>query len=99
MHVRQSFLHDSKHCNLSLAGKPSEVGWNLQGDMNICAFRKLLRIPLNSGGKPRFIEGRRMEEVRKVANLPEQPVAQRGTLGNQFRFTCVRGPVNIAEHA
>ena len=61
MNVGETFLHDAENGGLEFGGQPSDVGRNIQKDLDVAALRKSFDISPESGGKAEVVQQRRVK--------------------------------------
>ena len=70
MDVGETFLHDSKDRGLALRREPSQVGIQLQIDVDLAPFPKSFDVPAHGGGKACLVKQRRVQQVRNSTQFP-----------------------------
>src|ERR1700722_1176195 len=70
IHVRESFLDDSEDGRLDFFRHPGKnVGMKGERDLELAALRQAVNVPVERGAQTCFVEQRRMEQVRGLADF------------------------------
>jgi hypothetical protein len=79
--IRQRFLDDPVGAEVDFGWKPvSHIGLN-QLRANVSPVRERLQVPIERGGKPKIIESRRVQQLRKIADALDRPFGKGARLG------------------
>jgi hypothetical protein len=91
LNVGKTLLHDPKESGFGVLGQTGEAGLEIQLNGDAAAFAEPLGIFLDGGNEAELVEERRMQEVRKGANLAGHFFKQAAGFGKGMLRTFAKG--------